>query len=244
MFNNDWRHKFQPRLPYKDINSKDTYIDSQYLVETALLGDLALNAAGKLMGKDTRWGKEPMDVLRNKLGIGLTMLATWITKRDRMGNLIITPGAGKEVQRKQFNNWITKEIRPFQTQGQPPLTDKTFNDFFNVSKWFGVAYRSGEISEEGYTNEEIANLRLGIANAEALRGFESGELENIPPDELFNLQSDWISEDTIEGAWIRKNYPVTKLKQDNQRALAIIEMMKSPRKGRLVPEKLRLVPEK
>jgi hypothetical protein len=135
-----------------------------------------------------------------------------------------------------------KEIRPFQTQKQPALTNKEYNDFFKVSEWFGVAYRSGEISEEGYTNDDVENLRLGIADAKALRGFESGELENIPPDELFNLQSDWISEDSIKEAWIRKNFPVTKLKQDNQRALMIIEMMKSPpRKARLgKPEMMRL----
>lgn len=231
MFNNDWRHKFQPKLPYKDINSRDAYLDMQYLVEAGQVGDIMLNAAGKLLQKDERWGKEPMDIMRNKLSIGVSLLITWLTKRDpRTGKLIVTPGASKDVQRKQFNDWISQDIRPFQMRREAPLTDKMYNDFFKTSEWFGIARKPGDISEEGYSDQEVQDLKQDIANYEALRTFERNELENMPPDELLNASSDFITGDTIQEEWTQKNYPVTKMIQDNQRAIAIMDMLKSGKK--------------
>jgi hypothetical protein len=231
MFANDWRHKFLVKLPYKDINSRDVYLDQQYLVEAAQIGDLMLNAAGKILQRDARWGKEPMDIMRNKLSMGVNLMISLMTNRDpRTGKNIVTPGASKDIRRKQFSNWMTQTIRPFQVRREAPLTEKDYNDFFKTSEWYGFARKPGEISEQGYSDEQIEHARQSIANYEALRTFERDELESMTEDELLNSMSDFISPETIQEEWVQKNFPVSKMMQDNQKAMMIIELLKSGKK--------------
>jgi hypothetical protein len=233
MWGNDWQHKWNSKLPWKDVNSNDMYLNTQLFVNAAIEGNLVLNAAGKLLANDARWGRAPMDVLRTKLGVLFGLISAMVTKRDpRTGEFIVTPNADKELQDKQYMKWAIKFVAPFQTQSRAPLDNEGAQKVFNVSKWFGIDVQTGKMSEEGFSNDDISKMLNDVANFNVLQQDELDKLKNLSDDELLNLDPNlFMSSDTVENTFKRKNFPVSMFQQQNNRALQIMELMRGEKKA-------------
>jgi hypothetical protein len=241
MWGNDRKHWWNSKLPWKDVNSNDVYLNQQMFVNAAMGANVILNFAGKLLYNDPRWGKSPMDVMRSKLSVLFGLTSALITKRDpRTGEFIVTPNASPELQNDQFMNWSKDYVRPFQVSKQQhtPLEKEGGGELaqkvFNASKWFGIDISSGAMSEEGYESNEVSDLLRDIANDQVLQKDESEKLKDLSAEELIDLDpSIYLSPETLINAAKKKKYPISTLIMRNKRALQRQEFIRGEKESGL-----------